>query len=182
MLDNLFQTEEQKELFSKNRKSSGLRDELILRIYTNCAKILGDIVECFDENFENVNFTNLMDFVHKVMYVVEEKFDFLSGKEKKELVCDVIILIVILNTPLSPVVQGALTITLYYTLPKLIDKLTELSKKLNTKKVFKKIRRALSCLIPSCISLYNTHYNDYKKVVKKEKKLKKFLKEQNKNE
>jgi len=163
MIENFFKTEEHRELYSKHRISEPIRDELVLRLYQSCTEILSEVVVIFDEEFKNVKFDNLMEYVHKIMIIAESKLDFLTGKEKKAIVVDVILLIILLHVPINPAAQGILYIALYYALPKLIDQLALFSKKINLRKTMKKLYRGCVLpLIPRCCSVFKQQ----KKIVK----------------
>ena len=155
MIGNLFKTEEQRELYSSRRISEPLRDEIVLRLYQNCTELLSEIIVVFDDEFKNIKFDNLMEYVHKIMIIAEDKLDFLSGKEKKAIVVDVILLIILMHVPIGPAAQGILYIALYYVLPKLIDQLALFSKKINLRRKTKKIYRCcILPLIPRCCSVF----------------------------
>lgn len=129
-------------LFKVNKKT----EKALVSVYSVLEPYLKDFAEeGFKSNFVDFKYTRLNKILLKIIGEVE-KFTSLTGREKKEVVVDLLILVVD-SLPVDKVARVTLIKILEIVVPPLIDQIIELTKNMKHAGVFKKMRRFLvKCL------------------------------------
>ena len=98
----------------------------------------------FKAGFKDFKYTKLNDLIMKIMADVEELRQ-LKGSEKKQIVVDLIVMLIERELPAPLPVKLILAKIVSIVLPHLIDQLVELTKKINKRGLFRTLKRILTC-------------------------------------
>ena len=107
------------------------QEEVLLNLYMSYSNEIEDFIKTgFKKDYDDFKETKLFSFVMKLIQKVET-FKKLKGEEKRDLIINLLIMVIEKELPIDPILKTALVIIVGKILPFLIDQIIDLTKSLH---------------------------------------------------